>query len=285
LDEIAKNKVWDEFLRQQDRDPQRVNLTDLWRAAGRPWLSPRRLRKRKFVQEMLVEGESADDPAWTNAADAFVYVVLLDDAIHEAVAEEFFRELEQDPAGWLLDAGDDIRTLMAMFASDFCTTDGEWMAGAQAILGEIRRRTARLGVHAQEAEVAKARRALAEAKSILSDLRIDGEEVLPTLEVEIALERQENARHGQEIEAHGQEIEASAQRFEAFVQEIEAPPEVLSAFEPLFGLIRQKNAQLAQRNAQLGQRIEAMAARNAVLRQRTEAMAAAPAGGSSEASP
>jgi hypothetical protein len=174
---VRDNPVWQEYGRQQDRDPQRINLTDLWRAGGRkrPW-SPRWWRKSyHYEEEVTLEGTAADDPAWTDAGTAMMYVQHIDDEIMRAVGEAVFHAFRQDPAGLMLRAPDSCKPLAAIFAGAVTATDGDKTAATSAITAEVARRTEPLGVYAQEVEVAKVQRAFLEAKKVRTGRVIDGE--------------------------------------------------------------------------------------------------------------
>jgi hypothetical protein len=175
--ELRDNPVWQEYERQQDRDPQGINLTDLWRAAGRPrpW-SPRWWRKHyDYTEEVTLEGTRADDPAWTDARTAWVYIQHIDLTIMDAVSELFFYRLRMDPAGCMLSAPDPCKPLVAIFAGAVTATDGDKTSATRDITAEVARRTEGLGVYAQEVEVAKVQRAFLEANRVRSGRVIDGE--------------------------------------------------------------------------------------------------------------
>jgi hypothetical protein len=173
FDALASNKVWQALKRQEARDPLRINLTDLWRAADRPRLSPRRWRHG--VHEVRYEGDRADDPAWADAIVARIYAQLIDLKIMMACCDAVFARIERDPAGFVLDAPEGCKTLMAAFASPVHAKDGDRTAGDRTLLAEIVQRTEGRGVYAQETAVAQAQRAFASAKRVRTGRLIDGE--------------------------------------------------------------------------------------------------------------
>jgi hypothetical protein len=159
---LHSDPVLQEFHRQEARDPERVNLTDLWRAAclylygagDSPWLSPRRWRKSYGWPEAVeLEGTAADDPAWADASTALNYVFDMDDSLRRAFIELVRIASRQDPVGMMLLApGAAVR---ARLADLVCAWD---RGSAWDIIAEIARRTAQLG-YAQEAKVAEVQRA------------------------------------------------------------------------------------------------------------------------------
>jgi hypothetical protein len=163
LDVIANNKVWTEFLWQEARDPLCIDLTDLWRAAGRkrPW-SPRWWRKHYgYTEKVTLEGTAPDDPAWTDSGTALLYAMHLDHEIMNAHSEAFFHALRQDSAGMMMKAPTEAaRKYLAFFACGSTASGGKTREdAARDIIDEVARRTEPLGVYAQETKVAEVQRA------------------------------------------------------------------------------------------------------------------------------
>jgi hypothetical protein len=178
FDAIRDNPTWEEYWKLKDRDPQRINLTDLWRVAGRPrpW-SPRWWRKHYHrTEEVTLEGTAADDPAWADAGTAFIYAQHIDGEIMRAVAEAVFHVFRQDPAGLMLRAPDSVKSYAAFFACASNAGGGKTAAAAaQDITAEVARRTEPLGVYAQEVKVAEVQRAFIATLGVQANPVSDGE--------------------------------------------------------------------------------------------------------------
>jgi hypothetical protein len=174
---LHDHPVWRELRRQEDRDPDRVNLTDLWRVAGRPRSrSPRCWRTfYDYTADVALEGTKADGPAWANVDAAVIYAMHADNEIMTVVIEAFCAARQQDPIGFLLRAPESLKWLMALTASTQLAEDGDRTAGDQALLEQIVECTERLDPYRQETVVAQAQRALAKAKQVRSGRTIDGE--------------------------------------------------------------------------------------------------------------
>jgi hypothetical protein len=178
LDALHGDPTWKEYWKLKDRDPLRINLTDLWRAAGRPrpW-SPRWWRKHYHrTEEVTLEGTSADDPAWADTGTAFIYAQHIDDEIAEACAEAVCHAFRQDPAGLMLRAPDSVKPYAAFFACGSNAGGGKTGADvAREITAEVARRTEPLGVYAQEVKVAEVQRAFIATIGVQADPASDGE--------------------------------------------------------------------------------------------------------------
>jgi hypothetical protein len=179
FDELTGNPIWEEFCRQDDRDPDRINLTDLWRASGRDWLSPRRFwRQYHERHEIEFAGPRPDDSAFADQGTAFHYIQLLDPEIMRVSGEAFFAACRANPSGMLLSAcdhSDGAASIAASFISTFNAVDGSRTEGDARILDAVVEKTSGLDTYAQETAVAKVQRALGKAKEIRSGRVIDGE--------------------------------------------------------------------------------------------------------------
>jgi hypothetical protein len=168
--------VWDEHCRQKRLDPDRFNLTDLWRAAGRPRaLSPRGWARRNPHHDIEFEARSPDAPAWADGDSALSYVERLCPKVMMAVNEAFYQAICADPARVMMNAPDGCGSLVALFVGGAMAADGNWTAAENAIVAEVADRTESLGVYAQETEVAKVQRAFIGAREVKSCRQIDGE--------------------------------------------------------------------------------------------------------------
>jgi hypothetical protein len=162
FDAVADNPVWLAYKRQRDRDDTRIDLAELWRAAGRPRKfpsSPRRWARRR-PERIAFEGKSADDPAWAGWQTALIYAEFLDPEIMRVGGECFIRAAAADPVGIILDAPDACRPLVAMF-----------VASPEAVIAATVERTSELDIYAQETAVAKVQRAFLDAGS--ATVRLD----------------------------------------------------------------------------------------------------------------
>ena len=174
--ELAGNLVWEEFQRQLDVDPSRINLTDLWRAAGRPQTrSPRQWAPAShYAKAVVFEGKSADGPAWADREVGYDYVQALDPEIMLAAGRAFMMAMKAKPGRMLISCPDEAKPLVAMFASAGLAEDGDRTAAEKAIMSDVVDRTASLGTYAQETEVAKVQRAMTKARGIRSGRIVDG---------------------------------------------------------------------------------------------------------------
>jgi hypothetical protein len=169
FDRLEDNPVWRE-LQRQETSSDFVNLTDLWRAAGRPYLSPRRWWKRlpktwngqpETWNVRPIAGR-ADAPVWAFWIEARLYAQAIDPQIKEACFEEMCQIAEKAPARFMLAVPDELKGFAACFVN---------LDDAAAITAEVARRTEPLGVDAQTIEVAKVQRALTEVAKVQRTLR------------------------------------------------------------------------------------------------------------------
>jgi hypothetical protein len=162
------SSVWDSYVSQEAYDPDRIDLTLLWIAAGRPWKSPRRWAPKTHDSlKIRFQGKSPDDPVWAPYSTALMYAEHLDPKIMVAMGVAFFRVVDKDPAGLLMGAPDGAKQLTAMFATMAKTEDGGPMT-AERIMADVVERTGHLDMYEQETLVAKAQRALMGQPSIPS---------------------------------------------------------------------------------------------------------------------
>jgi hypothetical protein len=176
FDLVADNPVYRSYREQRDLDDGRINLTDMWRTAGRPRNgSPRRwAQDYHYREEVTFEGQSADGPAWTDGETALIYAMHLDKQIIRAVCLAFSEALRADPVGMVMDCPDECRPLVAA-AGAVMARDGDRTAAVGSMIAEAARRTEGLGVYAQETAVAKVRRAFLKAGAVRSGRVVDGE--------------------------------------------------------------------------------------------------------------
>jgi hypothetical protein len=244
---LRGNKVWEEFQAQQDRDPQRINLTALWMAAGRPPLSPRRWRQHYYrAREVTPEGASDDDPVWGDAAVAIRYAMQIDPAIKQVIDAEL--------AG--LDSGAWGRGKTGHVSPEPTAPEPrDFMLTPKGLAVEFW-----LDRLEEEGHIEEAYQIACKMFPIRPD--DEGGRVSPapaaTSATAIELLRQKYAQAAQENEAERQKIEATRQRIEALRQEAEALRQENEAK-------CQENAQLGQKIAAWGQEIEATAARGEEL--------------------
>jgi hypothetical protein len=180
FDQIEDSPVWDHFCKVMHDD--RINLTDLWRTAGRPrHKSPRRwARMYHYLEDIEFTGKSADAPAMSDLYTAMNYIQRLDFKILDAVYTAFRERVVANPAKVLLECPDDGfgTTITASFASMFIAECGDRTSADKRITAQAVELTNDLGVYAQETAVAKVQRALIEAKKITTGRMIDGEFVV-----------------------------------------------------------------------------------------------------------
>jgi hypothetical protein len=135
-----------------------IDLGELWRAAGRPWLSPRRwlnrFRKRYENGEVVERGNHilGDQDA------ALHYLQLIDASVAMACYAQFARRLREDPARHMLGCPNPI---MALFAKATLADGGMGEDEAnQYLTSEAVKRTGDLDPYAQETRVAEVQRAV-----------------------------------------------------------------------------------------------------------------------------
>ena len=174
--ELEGNPLWEEFLRQSELDPSRINLTDLWRSDGRRRTrSPRRwVRTRHYKEKVVFEGRSSDGPAWADHDVGFAYVQSLDPKIMIAATNAFMMGLRANPGGKILSSSDEAKPFVAMFAAAALAEDGDRTAAEKAIMSDVVDRTESLGIYAQETEVAKVQRAMEKARDIRTACIVNG---------------------------------------------------------------------------------------------------------------
>jgi hypothetical protein len=174
--ELAGNRLWEEFQRQLELDPSRINLTDLWRTAGRcRTQSPRRWApKSHYANDVVFEGRSADGPAWADRKVGYAYVQSLDPEIMIAANSAFLLALRANPGRMMLSCPDEAKPLVALFACTGLAEDGDRTAAERAIMNDVVDRTASLGTYAQETEVAKVQRAMSKARGVRTGRIVDG---------------------------------------------------------------------------------------------------------------
>jgi hypothetical protein len=178
FDQIKDSPVWDAFRRQEGLDPDRFNLTDLWRAAGRPrGLSPRGWAGWNPWHDIDFEAGSPDAPAWADRVTALTYAEHLCPKVMMAVNEAFYQAICADPARVMMNAPEGCGSLVALFVGVAMAADGNRTAAENAIVAEVADRTESLGVYAQETEVARVQRAFIEASKVKSSRQIGGEMV------------------------------------------------------------------------------------------------------------
>jgi hypothetical protein len=172
FDKIENSPVWDEFLRQEAIDPKRINLTDMWRTAGRPRaVSPKGWSRKYpwYAKSVILEGKTADGPAWADNKDALTYAKFLDDRIMEAAAEAFCGAMRADPAGMMMNAPDGAKPGAAFFALAANAKGGNTESVVRKIMSAVVERTADLDPYAQETEVARVQRAFMGGPTIGGD--------------------------------------------------------------------------------------------------------------------
>ena len=181
FEELNGNPIWEEFERQAASYPDRINLTDLWRLAGRKRGRSPRSWLRSFPGysgNIQFKGKGADGPALTDENTAFIYIQHLDPEIMLAAANVFGRAIRIDPAGCLMSAAnhsEGTASIAGMFISAANAVDGSRTEGNARIMEQVIERTQHLDTYSQETQVAKAQRALLGASQIKSGRLIDGE--------------------------------------------------------------------------------------------------------------
>jgi hypothetical protein len=174
--ELAGNLLWEEFQRQLEVDPARINLTDLWRAAGRrPSRSPRRWAPTShFAEDVAFEGRSADGPAWAGRDVAYAYIQSLDPQIRLADGRAFMMALKAKAGRMIVSCPDEAKPPVAFFASVALAEDGDRTAAEKTMMSDVVDGTASLGIYAQETEVARVQRAMTKARAIRTARVVDG---------------------------------------------------------------------------------------------------------------
>lgn len=182
FEELDGNPIWEVYCRQADRDPNRINLTDLWRASGRKrgW-SPRQYA-RMWDREITFVGSKADDPAYADKGTANHYIQMLDWRILDAHGKAVMGAIRQDPVGMLLSSckRDDVSDgtgpnwITAMLVSSTCAVDGSRTEGDARLIEAAIEKTRDLSPFEQETVIAKVQRALGKAREITTGRVIDG---------------------------------------------------------------------------------------------------------------
>lgn len=182
FEELSGNPIWEAFQEQaQHAEDTPINLTALWRAGGRKrgW-SPRQYPRMysSWCERLDFWGTKPDDPAYADERTAFHYMKIIYYALKITYNNMFIAAVKANPAGMLLNAtehSEGAASIAAMFISAANAVDGSRTEGDARIIDAAVKMTEGLDVYAQETKIAKAQRALVDARKITSGRMIDGE--------------------------------------------------------------------------------------------------------------